>query len=478
MGNNLSQFARDRVYLCRKDGGTDLNLSSCELKQLPRRILKFRKTLIKLNVGKNFLTDFYSQIERLLILETLIADSNELTEVAANLTKLEHLTNLDLSNNLLTVVPNHLKTLTHLNISINSVSTFPVSGLDLPALRELLYSHNKVSIFPTQILELRQLRLLDISGNRLNYLPDEISNLTPTLTSLDLSDNTFTSFPSPIASLVNLRSLKLANNALGTLTPVFTTLKRLETLDLSGCQLTSFDFDLSNLVALTELSLARNRIAEFSALSACTLGELKLMRNLDLSAGAFVVVPKQIGWLSNLRRVNLTQNQLTKVPGELSLLNPSIDILLIPNPLEYPFCEWIKEGTPSFLNSIRPHMKAYGPNCTVSNLEKTLKANAPNQFNIQAIDYSGKPRISGGDSFEVRMLLDGSASPSLTGEGGVPNHGSSYFKSIDCIVKDNKATSPGLYTVFFNSQQTGSYALNISVDNMPIKGSPFFLELV
>ncbi|EFA79545.1 filamin/ABP280 repeat-containing protein [Heterostelium album PN500] len=155
------------------------------------------------------------------------------------------------------------------------------------------------------------------------------------------------------------------------------------------------------------------------------------MKNLDLSAGGFNSIPKQVGWLSNLRRVNLTQNNLTKVPGELSLLNPSIDILLVPNPLEYPYCEWIKEGIPMFLQNIRPYMKAYGPNCIVSELQSPLKANAPNQFALTAFDYANKPRISGGDQFEVKMLLDGATSPSM--ESGASTHGSTFFKQIDCI---------------------------------------------
>ncbi|EGG13938.1 filamin/ABP280 repeat-containing protein [Cavenderia fasciculata] len=477
MGNSLSQYARDRMYLCKKDGATDLNLSSCEIKKLPRAILKFKKTLTKLNVGKNFLTEFNSQIEKFLLLQTLIADSNELTETIPTLSKLEHLIHLDISNNLLTNVPNHLKHLQHLNISINSINSFP-RELDLPALQELFYAHNKVSIFPTEILELRNLRTLDLAGNRLNYLPDEISSLAATLQALDLSENQFTSFPPPITTLTALRSLRLAGNQLGQLTSVFTNLSNLEVIDFSECQLTSFDFDLSKLVALTDLSLARNRISELSSQTAISLGQLKLMRFLDLSKGTFNSIPKQVGWLSNLRRLNVSENQITKLPGELSLLNPSIDMILIPNPLEYPSCEWIKDGIPLFLQHIKPYMRAYGPNSNVYNLEKTMYAMAPNQFNIRAMDFEGKPRISGMDKFEVRMLLDGASSPSLDAPTRASHHSSTFFRTIDCIVKDNKSTEPGTYTVFFNSPQTGSYVLYITTDDLPIKDSPFFVELV
>ncbi|GAM20705.1 hypothetical protein SAMD00019534_038800, partial [Acytostelium subglobosum LB1] len=480
MGNRLSQLARDRIYLCKRSNDrSDLNLSSCGLNRVPRRIQRFRRTLTKLNVGKNFLSEFNKYIERFYVLETLIADSNELKIIWPGLSQLQYLKHLDVSNNLLTMAPSYLNSLIHLNISYNSIQSFP-NGIQLPVLEELLYSHNRVSLFPTPILELSHLHMLDMSGNQLAYIPDEISQLAGTLRHLDISDNQFTSFPPSVATLIGLRSLRLAGNNLGTLSPSFTSLVALEILDLHQCSLISFDFDLGNLENLTELSLSENRLLELSITTSNSLGLLKKMKNLDLSSNQLTTIPKQVGWLTNLRRLNLSQNQLTRVPGELSLLNPSIDIILVPNPLEYPFCEWIKDGMPLFLQSIRPMMKCYGPNCYVSGLEKSLSANAPNQFFIHSIDYAGVPRVSGGDIFDVKMILDGSESPDLSGANTNSSRAStSFYKDIVCIVKDNfKAQKTATYSVFFNSPQTGSYAIHISSDGCPITGSPFSLELV
>ncbi|KAM9970237.1 hypothetical protein ACTFIR_002085 [Dictyostelium discoideum] len=498
MGNNISQKAKDRIFLCKENGGTDLNLSQCNSKRIPKRILRFKKTLKKLNVGKNTIQEFYGQIEKFLYLETLIAESNELKETCPQLSKLEYLTYLDVSNNILSIVPNNLKALITLNISYNSIQSFGNATILLPALQELIYTHNKVSIFPTEILELRTLRVLNLAGNRLNYLPDEISHLAGTLVELNISDNVFTSFPTPIATLINLETLSLSGNNLGTLSNNFTTLSKLISINFSNCSLTSFDFDLSQLTNLQEIYLSENRIPQFGQLTCTSLCSiLNTIRILDLSNGAFTQVPKQIGWCKNLRRLLLGQNQLTKIPGELFLLNPSIDIILIPNPLEYPLGEWIKEGIPTFLRNLKPYMKCYGPNCTISDLGSELKAMAPNQFTINAFDYDNQQRVSGGDEFKVQMLLNGTNNkvddgavpigigapdesttiPTNSQQQPFPMRSSLFFKSIECIVKDNKQTKPGTYTVFFNSPQTGSYSLNITSDGLPIKGSPFFVEL-
>ncbi|EGC30764.1 hypothetical protein DICPUDRAFT_50592 [Dictyostelium purpureum] len=478
MGNNISQKARDRIYLCKENNGKDLNLSQCNIKRIPRRILKFKKSLKDLNVGKNNITEFYKQVEKLTGLEKLIADSNELKEICPNLSKLEFLVYLDVSNNILSSVPNNLKALTVLNISYNSIQSFGNVAIVLPALQELIYTHNKVSIFPTEILELRTLRVLNLAGNRLNYLPDEISHLAGSLEELNLSENVFTSFPTPIASLTNLRFLSLSNNNLGTLSNHFTTLSKLETIDFSGCSLTAFDFDLSQLSNLAEIYLSNNRIPQFSLTTSLSFSSLvNSLRILDLSNGCFTAIPKQIGWCRNLRRLMLAQNQITKIPGELFLLNPSSDIILTQNPLEYPLGEWIKEGIPTFLRNLKPYMKCYGPNCSVSGLEPNLKAMAPNQFNIDAFDYDNQPRISGGDEFKVQMLLNGTDDVIPDENSAYPMRNSLFFKNIECVVKDNKSTKPGTYTVYFNSPQTGTYTVNITSDNLPIKGSPFTIEL-
>ncbi|KYQ88263.1 filamin/ABP280 repeat-containing protein [Tieghemostelium lacteum] len=473
MGNNLSQTARDRIYICKSNGCRDLNLSGCSCKTIPKRILRFRKHLNKLNVGKNTIQEFYTQIERFTVLQSLTADSNEIKEICPNLSKLENLTYLDISNNMLTTVPNNLKTLVHLNISYNQINSFKGVQLVLPRMEEFLYAFNNVQIFPTEILELTTLKKLDLSGNRLNYLPDEINHLIH-LEHFNISENVFTTFPTPIAGLVNLKVLKMAGNNLGTLSNQFTLLHQLEVLDCTSCGLTSFDFDLGALKKLQELHLGKNSISQFSIQTALSFGELtETLRIIDLSQGAFKSIPKQIGWIKNLRILNISQNQITRVPGELFLLNPSIDVLINPNPLDYPFSEWIKESVPTLLSNLKPFMKAYGPRSQVTNLESKLKAMAPNQFTIQAFDYAGNPRVNGNDEFTVKMLLEGAGELPIPDES---NHRNSLFiKSIDCICKDNKN---GSYTVFFNSPQTGTYTINVTSDLLPIQGSPFTVELV
>lgn len=77
MGSNLSQQARDRIYTCRKNGKTELNLSDCALDLFPKPILKF-KPLKKLVLARNLLQELPPELKRFVQLEDLDVSTNEL----------------------------------------------------------------------------------------------------------------------------------------------------------------------------------------------------------------------------------------------------------------------------------------------------------------------------------------------------------------------------------------------------------------
>lgn len=77
MGSNLSQQARDRIYTCRKNGKTEMNLSDCGLNSFPKVILKF-KTLKKVTMARNILPALPPEVKRFTLLESLDVSTNEL----------------------------------------------------------------------------------------------------------------------------------------------------------------------------------------------------------------------------------------------------------------------------------------------------------------------------------------------------------------------------------------------------------------
>lgn len=77
MGSNLSQQARDRIYTCRKNGKTELNLSDCTLVVFPKSILRF-KPLKKLVMARNLIQELPPELKKLIQLEDIDVSTNEL----------------------------------------------------------------------------------------------------------------------------------------------------------------------------------------------------------------------------------------------------------------------------------------------------------------------------------------------------------------------------------------------------------------
>lgn len=114
---------------------------------------------------------------------------------------------------------------------------------------------------------------------------------------------------------------------------------------------------------------------------------------------------------------------------------------------------------------------------------------------VQATDYVGKPRITGGDEFVGRMVSFDN--PSLRGillshrlalsfiiltalllfHTIMPLIHMTNFMAVDVYVKNDK-NSPGHYDVFFSCFQAGRYELSLTHEDMHVKGSPFTVEAV
>jgi hypothetical protein len=92
MGSNLSQQARDRIYTCRKNGKTELNLSDCAMIAFPKVILKF-KPLKKVTMARNLVPDLPPELNKLVLLEILDVSTNEI-QVPSNTINHTHISHI------------------------------------------------------------------------------------------------------------------------------------------------------------------------------------------------------------------------------------------------------------------------------------------------------------------------------------------------------------------------------------------------
>jgi len=92
---------------------------------------------------------------------------------------------------------------------------------------------------------------------------------------------------------------------------------------------------------------------------------------------------------------------------------------------------------------------AYGPG-----LEPNLYDNAETNFTIEARDKHGKPIKQGGDNFVV----------DIQGPTG----------QVPCKVVDN---GDGTYNVAYSPQDAGAHDIAVTLDDVPIKGSTFHLDI-
>ncbi|XP_046819531.1 leucine-rich repeat-containing protein 47-like [Vespa crabro] len=160
-----------------------------------------------------------------------------------------------------------LENLNYLNINNTCLQEIPEEIEKLQNLTALVLYSNKIDKLPASIEKLTKLKFLNCSQNKLTSLPDAIGNF-PQLSSLNFGTNLLQSIP------CQRKNLKLT------------------TLDLSNNNLQVFpDVCYTELIHLCEIYVNMNQIKD---------------------------IPEQISRLQVLRVLNIADNLLTAVPGELA----------------------------------------------------------------------------------------------------------------------------------------------------------------
>jgi len=91
------------------------------------------------------------------------------------------------------------------------------------------------------------------------------------------------------------------------------------------------NLNLGSMEAMEELLFAECQLDHFPK----GLGRMTNLRVLDLTANQLTVLPREVGWLDkSMRKLLAGNNRLPGIPGELSFLNPAIELDLGNNPFK------------------------------------------------------------------------------------------------------------------------------------------------
>ncbi|KAL6075956.1 PPM-type phosphatase domain-containing protein [Balamuthia mandrillaris] len=176
-----------------------------------------------------------------------------------------------------------------------------------------------------------QIPVLDRSKKDLTEIDEDILS-KPYLKKLYLFQNLIEEIPSGISRLGELQLLDLKYNRLKALPDEFCQLKALTEVTLTGntIQTLPAHFDGSSLSNLSKLDLTQNRVEEFpqSLLTLTSLTELGLERN-RLSA-----LPEGLSQLVNLKKLTLKDNRLKALPASLGSMPALEHLQLGDNELE------------------------------------------------------------------------------------------------------------------------------------------------
>lgn len=187
---------------------------------------------------------------------------------------------------------------------------FKLTTLDL--------SNCDLASLPPEIGCLSNLKTLSLLNNRLTMVPDGIGKLSG-LTVLTLQGNQLTSLPSTIGNLTNLQHLTLHENKLSDLPKEMASLTELLTLSISFNRFATLPTCLNQMVKLRELFANNNLLTTTADIEWSKLTNLSW---IDLSCNKLMVVPvRLVHYLSQLKRLNLANNDIQFVPSELANLS-------------------------------------------------------------------------------------------------------------------------------------------------------------
>lgn len=211
------------------------------------------------------------------------------------------------------------------------------------------------------VFKMSSLNFLEVSGAGLLTLSPEIDHLA-SLTSLVLSGNKLTSLPGSVGKLSKLKLLDVSWNELTELPTEISNLTDLQSLIVSSNKLTSLHENLDGLSWLLVVKFDNNSFEEFPM---CLLNQDNpkiRLSEIHGSKNSIQSLPPEINRLTALRLLDLRDNQLTSMPGEVGDCVKIKDIFLTGNKFsDQKFLKIVQQNSSKSCKAIMTFVRANCP---------------------------------------------------------------------------------------------------------------------
>ncbi|GFS01023.1 protein flightless-1 homolog [Elysia marginata] len=205
-------------------------------------------------------------------------------------------------------------------------------------------SHNKLTEVPSELENSKSVLVLNLSHNQIEMIPNQLFiNLTD-LVFVDLSNNNLETLPPQMRRLTSLQTLVLDNNPLIHAQlrqlPVLTAL---QTLRMKNTQrtLNNFPTGLDTLTNLQEVDLSHNNLPRVPE----ALYKLDSLKRLNLSSNEITELSLMIDIWTKMETLNLSRNKLKAIPTSLHKLVSLKKLYLNGNQLDF-------EGIPANIGKL------------------------------------------------------------------------------------------------------------------------------
>ncbi|XP_055295916.1 uncharacterized protein LOC129565272 isoform X2 [Sitodiplosis mosellana] len=285
-------------------------------------------------------------------LRELILSHNQIIDLPRNsftLNGLPKLHLLNLAHNNLSIIPfqifQSLFALQELDLSSNRLMTFLDNFFIANKALRVLNVHNNTmeKVLKNSFQGLHQLQELDLSENHIITIDRNAFDSLAALQRLNLCRNNLTMLPTTLfQQLHQLKYLNLSRNRFKVLpNGVFANQFALEHLIIDETPLQKLNNWISRkpnevnkdvLKCLRRISMRKNH--NLREIDAITLRSLSAVEYLNLSGNSLVILPHEIGEMTELKHLDISKNDLISIPQQLNTLTNLTAINLLGNSYE------------------------------------------------------------------------------------------------------------------------------------------------